>query len=123
MDRAAVLIGVNRTGGLPVLQDAANSARRMERWAKAQGIEQVKVFTDEGDATVDASEIKQAIKNIADVGTVEQVIVFFAGHGINVNRGERWLLRDAPRRAGGDQRVRQRRGRPLGAHPVRGDVL
>jgi hypothetical protein len=96
MDRAAVLIGVNRTGGLPVLRDAANSARRMERWAKDQGIEHVKVFTDEGGATVDVSEIKRAIKDIADVGTVEQLIVFFAGHGINISRGERWLLTDAP---------------------------
>ena len=96
MDRAAVLIGVNHTGGLPVLQDATNSARRMERWAKAQGIQHVKVFTDERGATVDVSEIKRAIRDIAGLGTVEQLIVFFAGHGINISRGERWLLTDAP---------------------------
>ena len=96
MNRAAVLIGVNRTGGLPVLQDAAKSARRMEQWAVAQGIEHVKVFTDEDGAPVEVSAIARAIRDLANLGPVEQLIVFFAGHGINVNRGERWLLSDAP---------------------------
>ncbi len=96
MNRAAVLIGVNRTGGLPVLQDAVNSARRMEGWARAQGVEHVQVLTDEDGKPVDISAIKRAIRDLIELGTVEQLIVFFAGHGINVNRGERWLLSDAP---------------------------
>lgn len=96
MNRAAVLIGVNRTGGLPVLQDAANSAHRMEGWARAQGVEHVKVLTDEDGTPVEISSIKRAIRDLNELGTVEQLIVFFAGHGINVNRGERWLLSDAP---------------------------
>lgn len=96
MNRAAVLIGVNRTGGLPALQDAANSARRMEQWAIAQGVEHIRVFTDEDGAPVEVSAIARAIRDLANLGPVEQLIVFFAGHGINVNRGERWLLSDAP---------------------------
>jgi hypothetical protein len=96
MDRAAVLIGVNRTGGLPPLQDAARSARRMERWALAQGMQPVTLITDDDGRTVDVASIKQEIKTIANLGTVEQLIVFFAGHGINKAFGEWWLLTDAP---------------------------
>jgi hypothetical protein len=40
--------------------------------------------------------LKKAIRDLIELGTVERLIVFFAGHGINVNRGERWLLSDAP---------------------------
>ncbi|HVQ59610.1 MAG TPA: hypothetical protein VMS60_11955 [Solirubrobacterales bacterium] len=97
MGSAAVLIGVNRTGGaLPVLRDAADSARRMERWARAQGINHVVVITDDDGQSVDVSTLKRAIRDVSELGTVERLIVFFAGHGINVNRGERWLLSDAP---------------------------
>jgi hypothetical protein len=96
MNRAAVLIGVNRTGALPVLQDAGKSARRMEQWARAQGVENIKVLTDDDGNPVEVSAIKRAIRELNDLGTVEQLIVFFAGHGINVSRGERWLLSDAP---------------------------
>jgi hypothetical protein len=97
MDSAAVLIGVGRTGGaLPVLRDAAKSARRMEEWAHAQGIKHVVVITDEDNGSVDVSMLKKAIRDLSELGTVERLIVFFAGHGINLNRGERWLLSDAP---------------------------
>lgn len=99
MRRAAVLIGVNRTGGgLPVLQDAAKSARRMESWAHAQGFkdEDIVVITDEDGGSVDVGTVSKAIRRFNELGTIEQLIVFFAGHGINLLRGERWLLTDAP---------------------------
>ena len=38
MAREAILIGVNKTGGLAVLSDAVERARRMEAWALAQGM-------------------------------------------------------------------------------------
>jgi Caspase domain len=99
MHRAAVLIGVNRTGGgLPVLRDAAKSARRMETWARAQGFkdEDIVVITDENRGSVDVGTISKAIRRFNELGTIDQLIVFFAGHGINLLRGERWLLTDAP---------------------------
>jgi hypothetical protein len=96
MKRAAVLIGVDKTGGLPKLADAAKGARRMEQWAKRQGIDTVKVFTDQA-AAVDASDIKKAIREIVDAGNVEQLLIYFAGHGVNIQRNEYWLLSDAPR--------------------------
>ena len=68
----------------------------MERWAKRQGIGTVKVFTDEAGA-VDVGAIKRAIREIVDAGNVEQLLIYFAGHGVNIQRNEYWLLSDAPR--------------------------
>jgi hypothetical protein len=56
----------------------------------------VVVITDEEGRSVDVTMLKRAIRELAELGTVERLIVFFAGHGINVSRGERWLLSDAP---------------------------
>lgn len=99
MRRAAVLIGVNHTGGgLPVLRDAAKSARRMAGWARAQGFkdDDVVVITDEDGGSVSVGMISNAIRRFNELGSIEQLIVFFAGHGINLFRSERWLLTDAP---------------------------
>ena len=96
MERAIVCIGVNRTGGLAVLQDAAPSARRVADWARQQGVQHVRLLTDEDGKPVEIGAVKRAVRELADLGSVEQLVVFFAGHGINVNRGERWLLSDAP---------------------------
>ena len=50
-----MLIGVDKTGGLPRLKDAARGALLMKTWADAQGFDAVHVFTDEqGPVTVDA---------------------------------------------------------------------
>ena len=69
MSRATVLIGVNRTGGLPVLNDAASGARSMERWALSQGIppRRVLVFTDE-QGPVEIGDIKRAIRSLVEGG-------------------------------------------------------
>lgn len=97
MTRAAVLIGANRTGKLPVLQDAVAGARRMEQWALSQGMarHRVLLFTDENGA-IDVGEIRRAIRKLVDSGSITQLIVYFAGHGVNIRYGEYWLLTDAP---------------------------
>lgn len=99
MARAAVLIGVNRTGKLPKLADAVEGAKRMENWALAhpQSMkrEHVLLFTDEK-GPVDIGEIRRAIRGLVKSGTIEQLIVYFAGHGVNIRYNEYWLLSDAP---------------------------
>lgn len=97
MARAAILIGVNKTGGLPVLSDAVEGARRMEAWALAQGMarKHVHLFTDDS-GPVEIGPIKKAIRALVDSGTITQLVVYFAGHGVNIRYGEYWLLSDAP---------------------------
>jgi hypothetical protein len=81
---------------MPPLRDAAKGVRRMEQWARTQKIDLVEVFTDENDGSVEVGSIKKAIKRIVESGTFDQLIVYFAGHGVNIRYGEYWLLSDAP---------------------------
>ncbi|TDU80777.1 caspase domain-containing protein [Prosthecobacter fusiformis] len=96
MKRAAIIIGVDRTGGMPPLRDAAKGARRFEDWALSQKFDSIHVFTDEDDSVVEVGAIKRAIKKMVDTGTFEQLVIYFAGHGVNIGYGEYWLLSDAP---------------------------
>jgi hypothetical protein len=99
MIRAGVFIGVDKAGHLQKLDDAARGARRMYEWALAQGMadrSHAKLITDEGGNEVDPDRIYDAIKEIIDGPGADQLIVYFAGHGVNINRSEHWLLTDAP---------------------------
>ena len=98
MTRAAIFIGVNKTGELPVLQDAVAGATRLrDEWAIQQNLGPTALITDK-QKPVTADEIQKAIEDILEPGDVEQLFVYFAGHGVNVRMGEYWLLSDAPKR-------------------------
>ena len=99
MVRAGIFIGVDQTGNLQKLKDAAAGAKRMHKWAISQGMvdkTSARLITDLGGKTVDPNEIYEAITEIIDGPGVEQLVVYFAGHGVNINRGEQWLLTEAP---------------------------
>jgi hypothetical protein len=95
MKRAAILIGVDKTGDLPRLKDAAKGAALMKTWADAQGIDSVHLLTDEREP-VTLARIKDAVKALVKAGNVGQLLVYFAGHGVSLQRQEYWLLSDAP---------------------------
>lgn len=97
MVRAAVLIGVSQTGNLQTLKAVHDGVRAMEKWALGQGMDRelVKVLSDE-DGPVEVGRVKKAVKEIVDLTTVHQLIVYFSGHGVNISRGEYWLLSGAP---------------------------
>ena len=63
MKRAAVAIGVDKTGNLPELNDAAKGARRSAKWARSQGMDPVKVITDQR-SKVTLQKIKAAIEPV-----------------------------------------------------------
>ena len=95
MKRSAVFVGVDATGDLPKLKDAASGARKMESWAQGQGIDHIEVLTDEGDETVTASDIWAAVDKAAQQEP-DQLLLYFAGHGVMIGRNEYWLLSGAP---------------------------
>jgi hypothetical protein len=98
MIRAGVFIGVDRAAPLQRLNDAAKGASRMRDWAVSQGMvrhTQTRLITDKKEP-VDPSAIKKAIKDLLQGAGVDQLIVYFAGHGLTVNLSETWLLTDAP---------------------------
>jgi caspase domain-containing protein len=95
MKRCAVLIGVDRTGGLPTLAGAAKNAHDLESWCISQSIT-TQLFTDEKNGKVTIADISNAIASF-DPRVYTQLIVYFAGHGIlKANDSEYWLLSDAP---------------------------
>lgn len=96
MNRCAVVIGVNKTGDLPVLQAAVSGAKEFADWATNQGIE-VTLLTDDNGSGVSLSDVKKAIRAFVQKRTFSQLIVFFSGHGIlRAPDYELWLLSGAP---------------------------
>jgi hypothetical protein len=69
----------------------------MEQWALDQGMRRdlVRTLTDET-GPLEPGPIKAAIRDIIDLATVDQLIIYFAGHGVNIRYGEYWLLSNAP---------------------------
>ncbi|MDC7217384.1 MAG: caspase family protein [Spirochaetales bacterium] len=95
MKKCAVIIGVNKTNGLPELFSACESAKEFKKWATSQGIE-TEILTDEA-APVRPHMIVDAVRKFVDLGTYDQIIIYFSGHGILRSPGEeQWLLSDAP---------------------------
>jgi hypothetical protein len=93
MEKAAIVIGVNKVGDLPVLA-ACQSANEFAKWAAAQGFG-CRVLTDEK-RTVTIQRIQTEIAKVVRAGC-RQLIIYFSGHGIF--RGpnyEQWLLSGAP---------------------------
>ncbi len=92
--RGAVVIGVNKTGSLPLLEASADGADAVEKWLIDEGFE-VQKFTDVA-GPVKQSDIAQAIDHFVKSGTYQQLIIYFSGHGYWKNDAELWLLTDAP---------------------------
>src|SRR5262249_2163199 len=95
--RAVIAIGVDRVASLPSLRAAASDARQFARWSREnQEIpsERVWLFTDE-DRPVRVNEIRKAITTCVLRGDLDQIIVYFSGHGTNIAQQDLWLLSDA----------------------------
>jgi hypothetical protein len=98
MKRAAVLIGVKQSGGLTALPAAHAAVEQMRKWLhESQGLadEQIKVVVDDKDA-VTVARIKSAVTELAKDEDVEQLVIYFCGHGIVNNQSELWLLSSGP---------------------------
>jgi Caspase domain len=93
MTRAAVVIGVDRPRDLSPLHAAVSGANKVGDWLEAEGIN-VKRFLDDT-RPVKADDIFDAIDGYVSLGTLQQLIVYFAGHGSFVGTGEYWLLSQA----------------------------
>ena len=99
MARAGIFIGVDQTGNLQRLHDAAAGAHRMHAWALAQGLADqthARLITDEGGKKVDPDQVFDAIQDMLNGPGIEHLVLYFAGHGVNINRCEHWLMSDAP---------------------------
>ncbi len=101
MDRVAILIGVNQvnSNSLRQLSDAVSGVEAMVDWAAKQKIKCFP-FTDCNKKKVRISDITQVVDELLDVNknsVPEQLIIYFAGHGVNSNYNEYWFLSEAPK--------------------------
>ena len=97
MIRAAILIGVKKSGGLPLLPGVQKAVASMAEWLKSQGVadDRITIITDDTDP-VEIKRIKKAVAAQIDRDDVEQLIIYFSGHGVNLRYSEYWLLSEAP---------------------------
>src|SRR5436190_11230436 len=99
--REAVVIGVDKAGNLPRLRGAASGAAAFRDWLKTEGFKTT-LLSDAavpGSATVarvTANDVYSAISDRVRAGTVEQLVVYFAGHGYINSYSEFWMLSEAP---------------------------
>lgn len=91
--RAAVVIGVDRPRDLSPLHAAVSGARQVGDWLESEGFD-VKRFLDDA-KPVKAEDIFDAIDGYVSLGTLQQLVVYFAGHGSFVGTGDYWLLSQA----------------------------
>ena len=96
--RAFVLVGVGRTGRLPILPAVDAGLAAVRGWIAEQGVpdEFVTCLDDSDGKTVEVSQVFQAIKAYSDSRVVEQLVVYFCGHGVVNDGSELWLLSGAP---------------------------
>ena len=78
-NRGAVVIGVDQIVGQPKLKAAASGAREIAAWLDQEKCD-VKLFADSA-APVTAHALVVAIKDFINRGTLEQLVIYFAGHG------------------------------------------
>lgn len=88
--RAAVVIGVDKPLDMPPLNAAVSGARQVGDWLTSEGIS-VKLIVDD-QTPVKAEDIFDEVDKYVSLGTLQQLIVYFAGHGSYVGTGEYWLL-------------------------------
>ena len=94
--RAAICVGINRPAGMTPLPAAARDAARFEQWARSQGCDTA-LKTDDNGKPVWLSDIVDLAQEFAERGIYDELIVYFAGHGILLAPGaEYWLLSGAP---------------------------
>lgn len=92
--RGAVIVGVNKAGHLPPLSAAASGAAQVAKWLTDEDVD-VKLLTDEV-KPVRFSDIYDAIDEFVKRANLDQLIVYFSGHGFLNRYAECWLLSGAP---------------------------
>lgn len=93
--KAAVVIGVDRTGGLEPLACAAESAVEVGTWLRREGYK-VRVLTD-ANRPLHANRVKTALKKfVTNPVRFDLLLVYFSGHGSWHARSDRWLFSGAP---------------------------
>jgi hypothetical protein len=93
--KAAVVIGVDQPGDLPPLESAARSAKHVAKWLKSQDYITT-CFDDADGKAVTLKKIKSKVFKLVKLGTLEELVIYFSGHGFLKDGSEQWMLSGAP---------------------------
>lgn len=93
-NRAAVVIGVDQAGRLQPLRAAASGALEIATWLRSEGFVVDAHIDTNGPVTTRL--VKDSVKKFVKKGTIEQLVVYFSGHGFLVAFDEFWMLSGAP---------------------------
>ncbi len=93
--RAAIVIGVDRTGQLQPLAAAAKGAQEMADWFGAEDYH-VTSITDANGGKVRIADIFEAVTDALASNSLTTLVIYFAGHGYYSVGSEIWLLSGAP---------------------------
>lgn len=97
MTRAAVVIGVAKTGNLPHLKATEAEATEIASWLTNEGYDVELVTDEDGSKEVTVDDVARAIaKFVTEDITMEFLLVYFTGHGVFFNGSDHWLLSKAP---------------------------
>ena len=93
--KAAVVVGVNKTGNMTPLDSAARNAKEIANWLENEGFD-VECLTDKNNS-VTTQQVKEAIKKFVTIPPrYHMLLVYFSGHGQWHARTDHWLLSGAP---------------------------
>ncbi len=93
MSRALVAIGISKAPPLEELPGAVTDAKYIADYARTYGYQHVHVFTDEDGRPIRAHSIFEHCKSLLALPDLEQLVIFFSGHGYSPLPGhEFWLL-------------------------------
>jgi len=93
--KAAVVVGVDKTGTLPTLKSAASGAQAVATWLESEGYK-VRCLTDKN-GPVDSRQVQAAIGEFVTIQSrYSLLVVYFSGHGFWHTRSDHWLLSGAP---------------------------
>jgi hypothetical protein len=93
--RAGVVIGVNKTGDLPTLNAAASDAHTVADWLQSERFRVKLLVDDHGPVT--AAQVFDAIDQFVEREPLDQLVVYFSGHGFISQYAEYWMLSNAPK--------------------------
>lgn len=93
--KAAVVVGVDKTGNLTKLDSAAAGAEAVASWLEGESYD-VECLTDKS-GPVAAGDVEAAIAKFVTLPPrYKLLVVYFSGHGYWHARADRWLLSGAP---------------------------
>nr|WP_193176515.1 caspase family protein [Oricola nitratireducens] len=93
--RAAVVIGIDSYPHLPHLRAAVSGAEEMSAFLRGEGFD-TRLFTDSG-GPVRGSDLFDAVAGfVDDPAGLDQLVIYFSGHGFLSGTTEIWMLSNAP---------------------------